>query len=312
METSPILNHIRRFATLKMAAITNICAPVIGKPKCIWACGTDLAEGPLWLPDLQELVFVDIMGKAILRYSPQGTRTVKATPGHPTAILKRVNKPGFVVTMNGGLHYFGEDLEYIEPIVDLPIDSSLFRTNDAKCDPFGRLWTGSMCHNGRQADGKLFIVSPDGSVDEIGGGYKIPNGPAFNAPFTRAYFADSPTRTIFQMSISKSGQPGPPTKFAKLPEALGYPDGMTVDREGCLWVACHGGSAVVRLDQTGKTIQHIKLPVRNVTSLSFGGPSLDQLFITTASDSTKASSPYSGGLFQIKVAAQGGAACTFG
>lgn len=255
---------------------------------------------------------MDIMGKAIFRFTFNGKRVIKATLGDPTSILKRVDKPGFIITMNGGLHYFDQELEYIEPIVDLPVDSSLFRTNDAKCDPLGRLWTGSMCRDGGQADGKLFMVSPNGTVEEICGGYKILNGPAFDDPLTKAYFSDSPTRTIFQISISKSGQPGPPTEFAELPEAFGYPDGMTVDREGCLWVACHGGSAVVKLDQTGKIIQHIKLPVRNVTSLSFGGPSLDHLFITTAADSGRDSSPYSGGLFQIKVAAQGRAACSFG
>lgn len=297
----------------KGASLLNSLAPLIGRPTCIWACRAKLAEGPVWLEDRKEVVFVDIIGKQVHRFRPSEQRTsTTAVNGIPTAILPRRKEPGFVLAMDSGLQLMNADFGQVEAFVDLGLDPSLFRTNDAKCDPLGRLWIGTMRHKADAADGQLLIVDQAGHVDSVEGGLSIPNGPAFNREFSRAYFSDSATGNIYCLPLSNSGEPQAREVFTKISKGLGAPDGMTVDANGYLWVALHGGGRVARFDPEGRAAGSIRLSVANVTSVTFGGLGLDRLFITTAQQQTGISSCYSGGLFEVGVSARGIKASSFG
>ena len=284
--------------------VRNRIAKLMGGPVCLWPVQAKLGEGPLWLEDPGAVVFVDIIGSRIhaLQIS-DGKRATTPLEGHPSAILPRRNDPRLIVAMGTGLYYLSADLRTASPFVTLGIDESLFRTNDAKCDPMGRIWVGVMRKNMDEADGRLLIVDHRGQIETLSDGYTIPNGPAFNEDGTCAYIADSPTRKIYKIPIDDQGRPGDRTFFAAVPDGTGHPDGMSVDAEDHLWVAHYGGGRITRFAPDG-TVKHVlRIPVSNVTSLTFGGRDLDRLYITTSGAGQNGRHP--GGLFVVKPGVKG-------
>jgi len=279
-------------------------ARAIGGPVCLWPTQAKLGEGPVWLEDPGAIVFVDILTRQIhaLRLS-DGRKDSTQLDGHPSAILPRRQDPRLMVAMGTGLHYLSADLQNTSPFVNLGVDSALYRTNDAKCDPMGRIWVGVMRQKMDQDDGCVMIVDHRGQVETLDEGYTIPNGPAFNKDGSRAYIADSSTRKIYCVPIDKKGVPDSRSFFAALPDGKGQPDGMTVDEEDHLWVAHFGGGRVTRFAPDGTVNKIVKLPVKNITSLTFGGPNLERLYVTTSGAGQIGR--YPGGLFQFKPGVKG-------
>lgn len=139
----------------------------------------------------------------------------------------------------------------------------------------------------------------------------ISNGIVWTSDRSTMYYIDSPTRRVDAFDYHPdTGEISNRRTAFEIPDGLGYPDGMSIDAEDRLWVALWNGWSVVRFDpQNGKLLDRIELPVANVTACAFGGPELNELYITTArkgtSDEELEKQPHAGGLFRVKVDVRG-------
>ena len=156
------------------------------------------------------------------------------------------------------------------------------RFNDAKVDAKGRLWAGSMHDAESESTGKLYRVNADRKPHIADENYIITNGPAFSPQGKTLYHTHSPHRLIYAFDLNEDGGLSNKREFIRIPDQDGYPDGMTTDAEGRLWVCHWAGFRVSAFSPEGDLERVIELPVPNVTSCAFGGPNLDELYITTA------------------------------
>jgi sugar lactone lactonase YvrE len=163
-------------------------------------------------------------------------------------------------------------------------DPTRMRFNDGKCDPAGRLWVGTMAIDFAPGAGALYCFETDGTFRRCLTGISISNGIVWSHDQRRMYYVDTPTRRVdvFDYDV-KTGSIANRRQAFAIPPEMGFPDGMTIDKEGMLWIAQWGGSAVARWDpDTGRTLAKIEIPTAHVTSCAFGGRDLSSLFITTA------------------------------
>ena len=186
------------------------------------------------------------------------------------------------------------------------------RFNDGKCDPWGLFWAGTMAYDFAAGAGSLWRVNPDFSCIRQRHGLTISNGLAWSQDRGTLYFIDSPTRQVLAFPLTTSGDfSGEPLPCINIPEVWdALPDGMCIDAESMLWIALFGGGAVTRWDPaSGLLLERLALPCRQVTSCCFGGPHLDQLFVTTARREMDAAAikaeSLAGGLFQADVGVKG-------
>jgi sugar lactone lactonase YvrE len=135
---------------------------------------------------------------------------------------------------------------------------------------------------------------------------RISNGLAWSPDYRTLYFIDTPTRQVLAYDYDlQSGAIANPRLAVSVPAVLGWPDGMTSDASGRLWVALWGGAALTVWDPAnGALLEKIELPAKNVTSCAFGGPDGSQLYVTSARKGLDAADlsayPSSGGLFRIQ------------
>lgn len=191
----------------------------------------------------------------------------------------------------------------VDPEAHLPAN----RFNDGKCDPAGRFWAGTMpLKEDARGTGSLYCLDRDLSVRKMLGNVSCSNGIAWSLDSKTMYYIDSPTRAVsaFDYDLA-TGNIANRREIIRTPPEEGFPDGMTIDAEGMLWVAYWGGSRVVRWDpRTGKRLAIIAVPVSCVTACWFGGPRLDELYITSARTgldaATLAMQPYAGSLLRVR------------
>ncbi|MDB5687750.1 MAG: gluconolactonase, partial [Rhizorhabdus sp.] len=178
-----------------------------------------------------------------------------------------------------------------------------------KVDRAGSFWAGTMDDAEIAATGALYRFDADLSWGRIDDGYLVTNGPAFSPDGQFIYHTDSAERTIYRFELTGDGGIRGRITLARFGQADGHPDGMTVDREGCLWVAFWDGWCVRRLSAEGREIAFLPLPVQRPTSCVFGGPALDRLFITSATigldEAALAAQPLAGGLFMAEPGVNG-------
>ncbi|WP_166355576.1 SMP-30/gluconolactonase/LRE family protein [Phytoactinopolyspora limicola] len=243
--------------------------------------GGQLLEGPCWEARAGRLLLVDIKAPAVIMIDwDTGAVGTIATEESVSAIVPRT-RGGYVVACRQGVATF--DGERLRPIVPIEMTKTWIRTNDAKCDPGGRLWVGTMADDDRPGAGALYRVDPMWGLHLMVPEVDISNGLGWSPDSSRMYYIDSTTRRIdvFDYNVGD----GSATKRRALvdtSEFPGLPDGMAVDADGGLWVAFYGGSAVRRFAPDGQLTAVIEVPTPNVTSCAFAGPQLDDLVITTA------------------------------
>ncbi|OYD83542.1 SMP-30/gluconolactonase/LRE family protein [Azospirillum brasilense] len=269
---------------------------------CVWEAGATLGEGPVWSPSRNALFAVDIRGARLLRYTPADGRG-RDWPLEEAAcwLVERADGAGFVAGLRSrrlvDLTLDGDRLLVEPEVLRLEEDAPGNRLNDAAADTAGRLWVGSMDDAEQDASGALYRVDPDGSVERVDEGYTVSNGPALSPDGRTLYHTDSPRRTIYAFALAADGALSGKRTHIRFGEEDGYPDGMTCDAEGHLWVAHWSGGRVSRFRPDGTLDRVVRLPVSNVTSCAFGGPGLDQLFVTTAGQDAPAGEPLAGALF---------------
>ncbi|MFB4210589.1 SMP-30/gluconolactonase/LRE family protein [Shouchella sp. JSM 1781072] len=272
--------------------------------KKVWDGRALLGEGPFWDEHEQRLLWVDIDGYKLHSYDPvrENLDTLPFAQ-HVTAVVK-TDHGGFVLAMRDGLYrYVGDRLT---PLFLLPDGGEAVRFNDAKCDPQGRLWAGTMAFNGKDNIGMLYLLDEDGTIHEEVKDLTISNGMAWDESKHLFYHNEttSSTTTIYRY---EAGDTRNITAVGAVPITYsdygGSPDGMTIDKEGMLWVALWGAGAVIRVKPTtGEVIETVTVPASHTTSCTFGGEDYQTLFITTAAKENEADS---GGLFTAKVNVKG-------
>jgi sugar lactone lactonase YvrE len=157
------------------------------------------------------------------------------------------------------------------------------RSNDAKCDPAGRLWLGTMSDAEDEPVGSLYRVDADLSLTRVLDGTTISNGLGWSPDARRMYFVDSPTRRVDVFAYDVGvGDASDRSVFVETTAFPGVPDGLAVDEEGSVWVAMHDGAALLRFSPDGRHVGTLDMPIPRPTSCCFAGPSLDRLVVTTA------------------------------
>lgn len=263
----------------------------------------ELGEGARWVHD--HLVLVDILNGSL--YTTAGDRPNSLQPlarieGHPLgAVAPLQSGPGWIAAVGQGIGML-DGSGHLTWVANLePITS---RMNDGACDPIGRFWAGSMAYDGTPDAGSLYRVDPDLSVHKMIDGLSIVNGPAFSTDGSTLFLSDSGRGRILRIPVDlDTGTPGAPRTFAKL--ADGNPDGLTVDAEDHLWVAVWGTGEVRRYQPDGTLDLVVTVPVPQPTSVCFGGPNLDRLFITTAAYGLESPTPGSGAVWATDVTTHG-------
>jgi sugar lactone lactonase YvrE len=283
---------------------------MIDDPVCVVPTGDLCGEGAVWHAGSQALYWTDINRFLVHRYTPadQCVRTwIFDEPA--TAVTLTGTPETLAVILGSCVIPWQPDADLRgEPVFRLEGWPGV-RSNDARPDPRGSLWLGSMRNNvnpdgsagsagGR--DGKLFRIDPDSAVSiwrqEIG----IANTVAWSPDHRRFYFADTPANTIWVYDYHlDTGAIANERIFLKGFER-GLPDGSCVDCEGFLWNCRFHGGCIVRVAPDGTIDRVVEMPVRNITTCTFGGADLKTLYVTTAGIEASPGDRFSGGLFAIR------------
>ena len=280
--------------------------------RCVLDAKAGLAEGPHWWAEKGVLLWVDIEASRVGLFDPVArSNRFLDLPSRVGAIVPTTVGDLVAATAQGFVR-LDPDSGVVTALHDPEPGCSEHRFNDGKCDPWGRFWAGTMAYDFAAGAGSLWRVNPDFSCIRQRHGLTISNGLAWSQDRGTLYFIDSPTRQVLAFPLTSSGDfSGEPIPCITIPEDWdAVPDGMCIDAEGMLWIALFGGGAVTRWDPaSGLLLERLALPCRQVTSCCFGGPNLDQLFVTTARQEMDAAAikaePLAGGLFQADVGVKG-------
>ena len=270
--------------------------------QCVADVHAVLGEGPVWVAREGALYWVDINGRKIFRLDAARAVESWETPVSVGSIVPR-GTGGFLAGTGEGIASI--DLEagkfdiLINPEPDLPNN----RFNDGKVDRRGRFWAGTMDNGERHDSGTLYLIEPGLTVSAIDTGYRVTNGPAFSPSGDIMYHSDSARQVTYAFDIVADGRASSRRTFLQFGADDGFPDGMTVDSEGCLWIAFWDGWCIRRYSPAGEWLATVKVPVARPTSCAFGGPDFDRLYITSASrdlgpDALRMQ-PNAGGLFML-------------
>jgi sugar lactone lactonase YvrE len=272
----------------------------------------EVGESPRWDAEEQAVYWLDIWDNpAVFRFQPRTKEFTRWVPGLPVTGQARRAQGGFVFASRTGLYFWDEHTGTSQFILDPEAGNGPVRFNDGSADRQGRFWAGSTYADDQfRPAGSLYRMTSDRSVQKMAGGLACSNGlgwsPDNKTMYVTAQFAYEVLAFDFDLA---TGEIANRRSFARVPEADGLPDGLTVDAEGCIWSAQWGGWRLTRYDPAGKIERVVKLPVPNPTSCVFGGPDLRDLYVTTAwlglSAAERQAAPGSGDLFVIHTDIQG-------
>ena len=285
---------------------------------CIWDLKAELGEGLVWIASEQALYSVDIVGRQVHRVVPAtGEKTSWEAPARPTFLVPVENEAGGgsggllcghedgLRRFDGATGRFGELL----PVERLLPDN---RLNDACVDPEGRLWFGTMHDPETAPTGSLYRLAgldPAEAV-QMDTGYVVTNGPAIDTVNRRLYHNDSARQTIFAFDLDPSGAVSGKRVFARFER--GYPDGMTVDEAGTLWVALYGGDGVQCFAPDGTPTGFIPLPCHHITKIVFGDADYRTAYVSSARRGVdRPGQEQAGGIFRFRVDVPGLPPCAF-
>ena len=260
------------------------------------------AEGPHWDAATARLWWVNIEGERVHCLDPESgdvdSWQVSGQPGG--VILSAAGEP--VVATPEGLAVLDRDTGTQDLRVPIERDRPENRANDVKVDDRGRAWVGTMAFDKRPRNAALYRVD-DGGVTRVVEGLTISNGPAFDVARGRLYLADTALCVVDVFDVDReTGKLSGRRRFLDLTDEQIWPDGMTVDDEGGLWVALGRAAAVRRYSAGGILDGAIRLPTSNPTSVAFGGRDRGDLYITTSwSDcEQRADEPLAGAIFRCR------------
>jgi L-arabinonolactonase len=244
---------------------------------------TILGEGPLWDVEEQRLYWIDSFGMNVFRATPDG-REIRAwdVPQKIGSMALR-KSGGAVVSLARGFHFLDFRTGEVELIVDPEPGRTNNRLNDGKVDRRGRFIAGSMDTMEEGPNGALYRLDPDLSLHKLDDKIIVSNGPCWSPDSKTFYFADTWSGEIWKYDYNlATGSVANRRTFAKVDRSRGgAADGSTVDAEGCLWNVLVYDGRLVRYRPDGSVDRIIEMPVKKVTSVMFGGPALDILYVTS-------------------------------
>lgn len=277
--------------------------------QCIWDARAMLGEGPVWHEDEGALYWVDIKSSRLYRIDDtRGDKTFWDLKEPLCCFAPRAGK-GFIGAYQSRLAFLDHEGHLVEDLGQPEAHLPTNRFNDGKVGPDGGFWFGSMDNQETAPTGSLYRFAPGGGLTHHAADTVVTNGPAFSPDGGTMYFNHSGERRVFALDLAADGTLSNKRLHIQLGEADGYPDGMTSDAQGNLWLATFAGWGVKQFDPSGRRIGEIRLPVANVTSCAFGGPDYETLYITTARwmlpPEALAEQPLAGGLFRVKPGVRG-------
>ncbi len=284
------------------------------QPEIILDAQATLGEGPAWDAKTGTLYWIDILDKRIHyhREDEDGFIQLDVMPG----CLAPARDGSLIVAAHASIIKLTPATAKTTVLasVNEPANN---RFNDGKCDPTGRFLAGTMDMDEKAPSGALY--SFDGSqVTRLLENVRISNGLAWSPDHKTFYHVDTPTREVkaFDYDLA-TGQIANPRVVIRVPESLGWPDGMTSDMDGNLWIAMWSGAQITRWNpQTGRLLEQIPLPAKLVTSCVFGGENLNELYITSArtglDHADLTAYRHSGSLMRVKTRVQGMPTFEFG
>jgi sugar lactone lactonase YvrE len=276
----------------------------------LFKAGAQLAEGPLWDSRTQSLWWVDIPAAKLHCFDPATGKDQSFDVGQPIGAVVPEEGRGLVLALADGFARF--EGGRVSPLAPLPAQDPALRLNDGKCDPAGRFWAGSTAYDGRRGKASLFCLDGGLNVSLKLAGVSCSNGLGWSQDERWMYYIDSPTQRLVRFGYhAASGSIGKAETLLEIPEAEGIPDGLSMDREGRLWIALFNGGKLLHFDpRAGRLLGEIRVEgARQVTSCAFGGPDLGTLYITTAAENLSPeeaqAQPLAGSLFQARPAMGG-------
>ncbi|XP_043289097.1 uncharacterized protein [Venturia canescens] len=289
---------------------SGVCIKQITEPRT-------LSEGPHWDVENQVLYFVDIPKQTLHCYDP--------ATGKVTSAYIKNGQLGVAVPVAGKKNTFvgGAGTDFVQinwdpktnnsdpgikVLATVDTDRRGTRFNDGKIDPVGRFWGGTVGLKEERGVASLYKIGSDDVPQRMVSPVTISNGLAWSNDNKTFYYIDSPTRQVAAYDYDNEGGKISNKRIAfdfKTNNVSGTPDGMTIDSAGNVWVACYDGGKVISVDpNTGKLLRTVEMPARQVTSVAFGGPNLDILFVTTGKQGLKSkdlvSQPKAGSVFAVE------------
>jgi len=261
-------------------------------------------EGPVWHSGWDALKFVDMLAGDICTVDVDSGGIERFHVGSVAAAFRPRTSGGLVVAVERGFALVDADGN-LEQLGDLWSDEGV-RMNEGGCDPQGRFYCGSMAYDATPGAGTVWRLDADRSTSVALERVTISNGLAWSLDGALAYYIDTPTGRVDAFEWDADRGFGTRRTVVEIPSGSGGPDGMTVDAEGGLWVALWGGSAVHRYTPDGRLDEVVELPVTQVTACTFGGPDLDELYVTTSRQGLVPSDqPAAGAVFRARPGVRG-------
>lgn len=281
--------------------------------ECVVPMRAKLGECPVWGDAEQRLYWIDIEGRAVHRFDPAtGDDESRSLPGRPGSIALTSVPGRLLVALEHGLAFFDWASGACEAWLELESEEPANRMNDGRCDRAGRFWVGSMFDpaSAGRFTGRLHRVEPGGAVTTVRTGIGIANGLAFSPDGRTMYFADTPRETVWASDYDEAtGEATNERVFLDFRALPGRPDGACVDEDGCYWIACVYGWAILRVRPDGTVDRRIDLPIEKPTMPAFGGRALDTLYVTSIGDGGSRplapGQPDAGGVFAIETGYRG-------
>jgi sugar lactone lactonase YvrE len=264
-----------------------------------------LGEGPVWDARKQRLFWIDILNKRMY-----ANGDVFLELDETSGCLSLRKSGGLIFTKRASVWTCEPDSSKLTLLSALKDEPSNNRFNDGKCDPRGRFLAGTMDRGEKTPNASLYSFAGT-FVTKLLGDVTISNGLTWSPDHKTFYYIDTPTQIVKAFDYDlETGAIANPRMAVRLPESLGFPDGMTSDMQGNLWVAMWGGAQVTKWNpQTGQLLERIPVPAKNVSSCVFGGKDRNELFITSArvglDEDTLKRYPLTGGVFRLKTKVEG-------
>ncbi|GAA4439853.1 SMP-30/gluconolactonase/LRE family protein [Bremerella cremea] len=287
--------------------------------KCVLDIQATLGEGPSWDSANHSLLWVDIENSKVNRFDPVTSENESWTVEKECSFAIASTSGDIIVGTRDGIVRLNPATGEIVKVANPESNGATTRFNDAKCDPRGRLFAGTISDTRTPGDANCYRFDSQFNYETVVPGVVNSNGLCWSPDHTVFYYIDTATRKVdaFDYDI-ETGAISKRRTIVDIPESMGIgkPDGMTIDAEGMLWTGMWGGASVCRWNPaTGELIGKIEMPCPNVTSCCFGGEKLDQLYITTPrkglDDEQLAKFPNAGGLFLCEPGVSGAVTTPF-
>jgi sugar lactone lactonase YvrE len=264
-----------------------------------------LGESPAWDAKTQTLYWVDVLERQVYAWA----KRIVQMDDYVGCLAPR-RDGGLILAQGRAFRLLMPDMKALRKLPAPRGEALHNRFNDGKCDPRGRFIVGTMDHNEKEDSGTLYSLSPEGPARKLLTHVRISNGLAWSPNGRTMYFIDTPSRQVLAFDYDvETGRIMNARAIIRFDRSFGWPDGMTSDTDGNLWIAMWGGARVSQWKPDGTLLAQFGVEAMNVTSCVFGGPGMNELFITTALVGTDAPSfrkfPHAGGIFRMETRVTG-------